>query len=76
MNFDELRAEHRASSIFEWEAVRLGSTITITGKDADGKPLKISGVTRILSDPDCAATCVYATAPSNTWLLRLDRREP
>lgn len=72
--FAKLRAENRAASIYDWEVSRSGQSMTVTGKDADGQPMKLTGVTSLMPG-DADGGYIFAISPKGSWFLRLGRTE-
>lgn len=70
--FAKLHAEHRAASIYDWEVTRSGRSMTVTGKDADGQPMKLTGVTSLVPGE---GGHIFAINPQGVWFLRLGRTE-
>ncbi|OJY68676.1 MAG: hypothetical protein BGP16_05420 [Sphingobium sp. 66-54] len=75
---DAIIAERQRSKIFNWEAVRSGAFMTVTGVDDQGKAVRLTRVSRIVLDPHGDVTdCVFAvcdTVPVTSRLLMIGRR--
>lgn len=70
----------RAHEVYAWRAVRSGTTITITCEDADGNPVRLTGISSIGARPgqECM-TAVFAVGDGpdgrlDAWALCLGRR--
>ncbi len=58
----KIRAENRAASVWDWEVTRSGPSMTVTGRDADGQPVKLTGVT-LLMPGDADGGYIFAISP-------------
>ena len=61
--------------IYRWTAKRAGAAITIHGLDANGRPVKVTGITSVEPGPGSQSySCVYARVKegdAHRLLLRL-----